>query len=629
MLQAQTKIDEPSFNRVWHLLDVANMLADREQCEPALAFNLAEELLESQTIVGCRIIFDYLESRRERMTKKSWRPKHQVVLRTCNELLRRFSRADNSVFCGRVFIFLFQSFPLGDRSSVNLRGDYHTANKTVWDKTAKPTQDIEKMDTDEPEVTTQIMITPADSSPEQKPSTVIEVKKDIEDKPLDLDTLYPIFWSLQDYFSDPKSLFDSANMKSFKEGLDATLLKFRQVQKDVDVRSSAKQSDEIKQGTKRKWENDDSTRTRTFNPKYLTSRDLFELEISDLSFRRHILVQALILLEFLLFQTPKGRAKQYLPIPNPAKPGETMKPNANAAYSFELPEDEAAWANKKKGEIASYLQHGTEGKFYYRMVDTVLSRDKNWVFWKAHNCIDFVLPSMKPEDFVLAETAAVELSKPKRLRATPMGAFDISFLNDPDGSKMLSKLQDPNRAAYPPALDTFEAKLSDNQFDLDMAKDEMEKETLQDQRTSQKWRTLRIARRDRFALFDKVEDGEKIEILFRGPEKVDEEEKIDEEKENGITSKDEEGKDASPADTKMEDEPSSTTAQQEDQPMENGNSENPEHATVDTNMDDDTAQSENPATSLDEGEMPSDTPSRGSVATPNEAETAPTETSTS
>lgn len=39
-----------------------------EQCEPGLIFWLIEELLDSQTIDGCRKVFDYLESRRERNT---------------------------------------------------------------------------------------------------------------------------------------------------------------------------------------------------------------------------------------------------------------------------------------------------------------------------------------------------------------------------------------------------------------------------------------------------------------------------------------------------------------------------------------------------------------------------------
>ena len=55
------------------------------------------------------------------------------MLRACTELLRRLSRAEDTVFCGRVFIYLFQSFPLGDKSAVNLRGEYHVENTTVYD----------------------------------------------------------------------------------------------------------------------------------------------------------------------------------------------------------------------------------------------------------------------------------------------------------------------------------------------------------------------------------------------------------------------------------------------------------------------------------------------------------------
>jgi hypothetical protein len=42
-----------------------------EQCEPSLVFWLVEELLDSQTIDGCRNVFDYLDSRRERITAVS------------------------------------------------------------------------------------------------------------------------------------------------------------------------------------------------------------------------------------------------------------------------------------------------------------------------------------------------------------------------------------------------------------------------------------------------------------------------------------------------------------------------------------------------------------------------------
>lgn len=49
-----------------------------------------------------------------------------VLLRMCNELLRRLSKEINTVFCGRILMFLANSFPVGERSGVNLRGDFNT-----------------------------------------------------------------------------------------------------------------------------------------------------------------------------------------------------------------------------------------------------------------------------------------------------------------------------------------------------------------------------------------------------------------------------------------------------------------------------------------------------------------------
>jgi THO complex subunit 1 len=48
-----------------------------------------------------------------------------VLLRTLNDLLRRLSKmGSNTIFCGRILTFLSAVFPLGERSGVNLRGEY-------------------------------------------------------------------------------------------------------------------------------------------------------------------------------------------------------------------------------------------------------------------------------------------------------------------------------------------------------------------------------------------------------------------------------------------------------------------------------------------------------------------------
>jgi len=266
--------------RIWNLFDIISFLVDNEQCDSALLFWLVEELLDSQTIAGCRKIFDYLESRRERITAKNFSSWNLVVLRSCNELLRRLSRAEDTAFCGRVFIFMFQSYPLGDRSSVNLRGEYHTENVTSYDvlepKEQEAAAEAEKMDVDSTQKDS--ATAPKSLSNGVSTPTVTFSKPDSKSEtPLSPDELYPIFWSLQESFNQPKKLFDAAKFAEFKKGLEATMVTFRS---QPDTRS-AKTVDDNKRGTKRKRSHSgDEDLANAYNPKYLTSRDLFELEVS-------------------------------------------------------------------------------------------------------------------------------------------------------------------------------------------------------------------------------------------------------------------------------------------------------------------------------------------------------------
>ncbi len=240
---------------------------------------MIEELLDSQTIAGCRKVFDFLESRRESITAKHFSSTKLVILRSCNDLLRRLSRAEDTPFCGRVFIFLFQVFPLGDKSSVNLRGEYHVENVTAFNETitSKDDGDPEKMDVD----TTQEAAATKDAA---KPDSAKKVPT-----VLSPEALYPVFWSLQASFSQPRKLFDPSHFAHFKFGLEATMAAFKQIHSEQGSRS-AKQLDEPKQGSKRKRDDDDDKDDEladAYNPKYLTSRDLFELEVSSPSLAFH------------------------------------------------------------------------------------------------------------------------------------------------------------------------------------------------------------------------------------------------------------------------------------------------------------------------------------------------------
>ena len=208
------------------------------------------------------------------------------------------SRAEDTVFCGRVFIFLFQSFPLGDKSSVNLRGEYHVENVTTFDELPEKHENgLQNMDVDREEkdvpvidpavsqaVTVEETTNSSSNESEQATKSAKNVTFDAESptqKPLDMDSLYTIFWTLQQDFSNPTRLFESTRFQSFKTSLEATIIKFKEVQSDIDTRSIAKVSED-RRGTKRKRGERGEEFASHFNPKYLTSRDLFDLEVRQL-----------------------------------------------------------------------------------------------------------------------------------------------------------------------------------------------------------------------------------------------------------------------------------------------------------------------------------------------------------
>jgi THO complex subunit 1 len=98
-----------------------------------------------------------------------------------------------------------------------------------------------------------------------------------------------------------------------------------------------------------------------------------------------------------------------------------------------------------KTAIANYLQEGPDGKFYYRMVDTVLSRDKNWVRWKMENCQPFTRDRVPPAEFQQAKSGAQKAVVAKKA-SKPMGVpSTLNFLHNNDAENGLSQLRQRDR----------------------------------------------------------------------------------------------------------------------------------------------------------------------------------------
>ncbi|KAF2633618.1 nuclear matrix protein [Macroventuria anomochaeta] len=498
-----TRIDEPAFITVWNLLDILQYCGDRDVCSAQLVLLLIEELLDSQSLAQCRTVFSFLESRREAIIAISSQNKSLVILRLCNELLRRLSRAEDPVFCGRVYIFMFQSFPLGDKSSVNLRGNFHVENVTTFEEfLTESSTNEDPMQVDNDANTPSIKTT---AEPEDLSAKPPNSRKSKEGPPtLDIDTLYPVFWSLQHSFSNPPRLFEENNFKDFRSSLEATLAKFKEVPKVI-------QSGDIerKKGSKPSSGDSYDAFANTFNPKYLTSRDLFKLELSDLAFQRHILVQALILIDFLLTLTEKAKSK-------------SLYQNAQKAmqYNFTMREQDTEWALGIKTAVANYLQEGPDGKFYYRMVDTVLSRDKNWVRWKMENCQPFTRKRVDTAEFLTSKSDAVRAVSKKRPNEPTGVSSSLNFLYNTEAEKGLSQLRQRDRFNAPSAeIYAKKAKMID--LDLEIANNDAEKRELEEKKSSYIWRGLRAASQKQLSSFDKIEHGKGLEALQPVPSQAE------------------------------------------------------------------------------------------------------------
>lgn len=133
-----------------------------DACEAAFPFTVLQDLLETQTIASCSHIFTWIEMQASRLTQGMvpQKGKALILLRTLNDLLRRLSKTGSTtMFCGRILTFLSGVFPLGERSGVNLRGEYGP----VWEGTvevghedvgtkgepSEPSAQGDKMDLDE------------------------------------------------------------------------------------------------------------------------------------------------------------------------------------------------------------------------------------------------------------------------------------------------------------------------------------------------------------------------------------------------------------------------------------------------------------------------------------------------
>lgn len=129
------------------------------------------------------------------------------------DLLRRLSRAQNTIFCGRILLFLANYFPFSDRSGLNIVSEFNSDNITSYksgDGSDDPEDKMEMVEDHDDKLFEgiEIVIPGLDK--------IVSITQEEKKKKVKVDyNLYVKFWSLQDFFRNPTQCYNKVSWKSF------------------------------------------------------------------------------------------------------------------------------------------------------------------------------------------------------------------------------------------------------------------------------------------------------------------------------------------------------------------------------------------------------------------------------
>lgn len=123
----------------------------------------------------------------------------------CNDLLRRLSKSQNTVFCGRIQLFLTSLFPLSERSGLNLMSNFNLDKEVAFNR--EPNEELFHSLT----------------------STTGEGdEEDRSQYPVNAD-LYRRFWSLQEVLKSPSQCYTLAGWKALVDCTECVVDTFKSI----------------------------------------------------------------------------------------------------------------------------------------------------------------------------------------------------------------------------------------------------------------------------------------------------------------------------------------------------------------------------------------------------------------
>ncbi|KAG9050630.1 hypothetical protein FS837_003730 [Tulasnella sp. UAMH 9824] len=369
------------YDDIVDLLDIALTLSELDAADPSLPLLLLEDVFDTQTVVSCMKIFSWLEKRSDRITvgMEPAKGKGPNLLRALNNLLRRISKTGSTMqFCGRILIFLSSVFPFGERSGVNLRGEYGLP----WTSVDIPIPAVDGVAMEGVEATTDEVDAAIEETKPQVESESTQSDDEVNRKKAEF---YNTFWNLQTYFARPQTFGQQTALPAFKQSIETVLAALVEATKKEKAMTGTgpKGGAGAAAGSKRKFSEmldvpeDVGTQQNYFFAKYLTSPDLLDYELADSVFRRQVLVQLLILLRYLLLFTPREKSIY------------TSNPRNIAMHisDFTLQPADETWIKEIFSNVMDELRAtAPSGQTFAETIEVILEREQNWVMWKNANC---------------------------------------------------------------------------------------------------------------------------------------------------------------------------------------------------------------------------------------------------
>lgn len=163
-------------------------LCRKDLATASLPVMLLSDIFDAMTLDKCEMLFTFVENNvtvwKEDLFFSACK---NNLLRMCNDLLRRLSRSQQTVFCGRILLFLAKFFPFSERSGLNIVSEFNLDNHTVF----------------------------GDEKIEENLGEPMEEDDKIENK-IQIDyNLYRKFWALQDFFRNPNQCYNKIHWKVF------------------------------------------------------------------------------------------------------------------------------------------------------------------------------------------------------------------------------------------------------------------------------------------------------------------------------------------------------------------------------------------------------------------------------